>query len=1000
MNPWIHTRHGHAVALVLLVPLLACGRDDDPGCEPGALWDAAASACVELPLPCGSGTSPDATGGRCVADEGACGPGTLWNDIPGHCVADAPACGPGTLLDPGSDQCVAGEGACGPGVAWNAARQRCVLGDGVCGPGAALADDGVSCVASPSVCGAFTRWDEAQQVCLADPSLCGTGTTWNETAGGCLPAAGAGTPCGAGTHWDASRSLCMPDVPACGPGTAPGPDDDCLAPESLCAPGTVWNPDRHACVVSDGICAPGTAWRADLHRCVPTDSPCGAGTRLSPATGRCVPSEAVCGEGTVWHEDAQECRTDGLACGRGTAPDPDSGTCIPAPDACGPGTLLGDGNRCVPDAAICGAGTAWDPVESRCVVRAEACLAGTWFNPVANGCVPSEEVCGSGTVWVPELQRCYRGHLLHGDCEDPPSLGNIREDTILPRGQCFLVDGARDIFGATLSVEAGVTLIFAEHASLTAFSTGVLRTLGNADDPVRLTGATPTPGWWQGVRFDRTYSHLNVMEHTIVEFAGSAPWADGTEHSRAGIFVSANGAAAHAAFRHVTSRDNIGIGLSVESAAGAVCAGAGYAVLHDFRHLTVTANSAFPLRIHSDLIEHVDLTSSLTGNGQDAVDVYGGCREVVTSQTWQETDVPLHFGTGTLLVTAGTVIDVEPGFHMRFLPGTGLDVRGAMRAHGTSEAPIILEGLGEGAGTWRGVRVGGTLNPPSHLEHVQIRGGGGGTPWVPSFPAGLTLSSEPGALATGLQAVTVSHSAGAGLLLHRAEITLTAFADNVFRDNATFPVVVNARLVDRVGPENQFTGNGSDVIRIASPGTGAQAGILPVDAHLMDVGVPWEAGESLRVRDGSTLTVHAGTTIRFDINTWFRAGEAISPGYFRILGTADAPVRMVGTTPTPGWWNGFHMANSLDPLNVIRHLTVQHAGGDPLTPANVHLTGNGGSSRLSIEGLHMADSLGAGLHIDTWTDVLACEALTWESVETPVTGATAAFVEACGPIPE
>src|SRR5687768_14606523 len=75
--------------------------------------------------------------------------------------------------------------------------------------------------------------------------------------------------------------------------------------------------------------------------------------------------------------------------------------------------------------------------------------------------------------------------------------------------------------GVTLAVEAGVEVRFARHVRLVA--SGTLSAVGTAEAPIRLTGTTPEPGWWDGIRIEGRVGGPNsrsALHHVTLEYAG------------------------------------------------------------------------------------------------------------------------------------------------------------------------------------------------------------------------------------------------------------------------------------------------------------------------------------------------------------------------------------------------------------------------------------------------------------------------------------------------
>ena len=89
--------------------------------------------------------------------------------------------------------------------------------------------------------------------------------------------------------------------------------------------------------------------------------------------------------------------------------------------------------------------------------------------------------------------------------------------------------------------------------------------------------------------------------------------------------------------------------------------------------------------------------------------------------------------TGDVTVENGATLTIEPGVAVHFGPATNLVVNaGALRALGTTEAPIVFTSVNEpnsaapAPGDWGAVRfLDGTVDTTTIVEHAQIRYGGG-----------------------------------------------------------------------------------------------------------------------------------------------------------------------------------------------------------------------------------------------------------------------------------
>ncbi len=71
-----------------------------------------------------------------------------------------------------------------------------------------------------------------------------------------------------------------------------------------------------------------------------------------------------------------------------------------------------------------------------------------------------------------------------------------------------------------LEIAAGATLIMDAGSEIFVTSSGALRTVGTAAQPVVLTAKEPIPGYWDGIRLFYSPTVNNSLTHTVVEYGG------------------------------------------------------------------------------------------------------------------------------------------------------------------------------------------------------------------------------------------------------------------------------------------------------------------------------------------------------------------------------------------------------------------------------------------------------------------------------------------------
>jgi len=95
----------------------------------------------------------------------------------------------------------------------------------------------------------------------------------------------------------------------------------------------------------------------------------------------------------------------------------------------------------------------------------------------------------------------------------------LENDTLRPVD--YIIDCWANVQG-NLKIEPGVVIEFENHAGLDInLGNNVLEIKGTEEEPVILTGTSKQKGYWTGIFLREAYNLNNLIEHTIIEYAGS-----------------------------------------------------------------------------------------------------------------------------------------------------------------------------------------------------------------------------------------------------------------------------------------------------------------------------------------------------------------------------------------------------------------------------------------------------------------------------------------------
>jgi hypothetical protein len=357
-------------------------------------------------------------------------------------------------------------------------------------------------------------------------------------------------------------------------------------------------------------------------------------------------------------------------------------------------------------------------------------------------------------------------------------------------------------------------------------------------------------------------------------------------------------------------------------------------------------------------------------------------------------------------VSVQTELTIEPGVTLIACKGgcrsrLVITPAGKLSAVGTAEEPIVFTSIyrespqGPARGQWTGILF-IESRPGSRLEHVVIEHAGGpyelvdtgdefGTYEFPRHGSIMVDSAE----GIEISNVRIDHSRAYAVAVTTSD-DFTAAGRDVFAafDSVTLVDVEQGMWL----PVDQGGTLGPDVCfaeRDAAglcPGDRAPVGVF-VEAHLDDVvgrapenvrrdatwrsyGAPWHA-ESVNIENGALLTIEDGVELRLTNLGGIFVGIS-GPGALDMRGSAPGGIRVraVDDSPPPGQhWDGIYLWTQVDGARTaIENVDLGYGGKrspriDQSAPAilGIYNTGESGA-QPRISGVHVHDSLGAGIH--------------------------------------
>ena len=543
------------------------------------------------------------------------------------------------------------------------------------------------------------------------------------------------------------------------------------------------------------------------------------------------------------------------------------------------------------------------------------------------------------------------------DCDDPtPLSGPITSDTTLPL-DCYSVTGTVDVRdGATLTIQPGAILRFANNVGLRVHTDGALVAAGTTSNPITLTSTSSIAGSWLGV-YIQSNDPANVLRHVRTEYAGQFNFSfHGANGIGAGTRVAGG---ARVEISNSTYRGNNAAGVRLESDA----------TVTNFVQNAFDANDGTPVRLRSNQLGMLDVSSDFGGTGagrgpNTANHVFVLDSNVTTSQTWDAINVPYRLSGFTNIDGAGVAVTVSPGATFEGTNGSGVRVRNdaALTVRGTEGDPIVFRGVSSIPGTWIGLYY-LSNNPENALEHVTVEAAG-------QFDFSFHGANGIGAgvrVANGAR-VTISDSTfrtnnATGIRLNVGAI-VTDFANNVFDENAGTPMDLNANQIGMLDGASDYAGAGAGLVANTDNHIHVRGNTVTDAQTWPAANVPYRLNGTTNI-DGanSSVTIAPGAEFRGTTNSGIRVRDDAS---FIAQGTEDERIHFRGVSSVAGSWIGIYVqTNSAD--NLIQHVTIEHGGqpnfsfhGANTIGANIRL---GGGARLELRENIINDSQTAGVRL-------------------------------------
>lgn len=276
-----------------------------------------------------------------------------------------------------------------------------------------------------------------------------------------------------------------------------------------------------------------------------------------------------------------------------------------------------------------------------------------------------------------------------------------------------------------LKIEPGVVIAFTEDAGLYVnLDNKVFEIKGTSAEPVLLTGTSKQKGYWRGIFLTEAHNPNNLIEHTVIEYAGSQNLTETSPVYEGSLAIRGVSGTTPMALtlNHVEISNGGSIGLDfhrIEKNATVSTA-----------NLTITGHEGVPVKVSAEMAHIFDNTSTYVGNASDFLNITTPYYEIEDQDvTWQKLDVP-YLVDGRVHIKKGGHLMIEAGVEMEFKPESYLQAADgstdggnelSLRIQGTASAPVHLKA--HDGNSWGGIYFGFTQqnNTIAHaiIEHAK-----------------------------------------------------------------------------------------------------------------------------------------------------------------------------------------------------------------------------------------------------------------------------------------
>ncbi|MCD4819634.1 MAG: right-handed parallel beta-helix repeat-containing protein [Candidatus Cloacimonetes bacterium] len=294
---------------------------------------------------------------------------------------------------------------------------------------------------------------------------------------------------------------------------------------------------------------------------------------------------------------------------------------------------------------------------------------------------------------------------------------------------------------------------------------------------------------------------------------------------------------------------------------------------------------------------------------------------IISSNEWWD-NVHSHFIIGNVSVADGVTLTIEAGTIIRFDENCSLTINGTLIADGTDSQNITFTSDygGNTPGFWKYIYF-NSADPGCILDYCNISYGGSENGMIYSNNSGSNVHiTNCNIQLSGTKGLHLNDSATISNCIinnntdYGIYCTNSYISDCTIQNNGNYAIRTGCGGVKNITGSMTISGNTHNSIYVISGSTNS--------GTWSDLGVDYTISGDLTINDGQTLTINAGSTLKFAGNYQLQVNGALIAA-----GTSGNPITFTSNQTTAGDWKYIYY-NEADPGCILDYCDIYYGGSE------------------------------------------------------------------------